>query len=94
MTACPKTLLQAIPPKRAHVELETIVTEVHWTPGAVSVAARGPLGEVRGPFSAQRLVVALPVGVLKSSPTEAGGVRFSPPLDRKQERCAGWRWVT
>jgi monoamine oxidase len=71
------------------VELETIVTKVHWTPGAVSVEARRPLGEVRGPFSAERLVVALPVGVLKASPTEVGAVRFSPPLDRKQEALRG-----
>jgi monoamine oxidase len=85
----PQTLLQAIPPKRGQVELETVVTEVHWTPGAVSVEARGPLGQVRGPFSAQRLVVALPVGVLKASPTEPGGVRFSPPLHRKHEALHG-----
>jgi monoamine oxidase len=84
-----QTLLRAIPPKRGQLELETVVTEVHWTPDAVSVEARGPLGEVRGPFSAQRLVVALPVGVLKASPTEAGGVRFSPPLDRKREALRG-----
>jgi monoamine oxidase len=85
----PQALQAGIPPDRCRVHLETIATEVHWTPGAVVVDARGPLGNVRGPFSARRLVVALPLGVLQAPPTEPGAVRFTPPLAQKDEATRG-----
>lgn len=85
----PGALLARIPPHRGRVDLETIATEVHWTPGALRVEARGPLGDPRGPFTAQRLVVALPVGVLKASPNEPGAVRFTPALTQKTEALRG-----
>lgn len=82
-------LLQArIPPDRGQVHLETIATEVHWTPAAVAVTTRGPLGEARR-FEARRLVVALPLGVLEARPTEPGAVRFTPPLDQKHNAARG-----
>jgi monoamine oxidase len=85
----PRALQAHIPPDRASVHLETIATEVEWTPGTVAVNARGPLGEARGPFSARRLVVALPVGVLQAPPTEPGAVRFTPPLADKDIALRG-----
>jgi monoamine oxidase len=85
----PATLLARIPPDRGRVHLETIVTDVKWAPGAVTVHARGPDGAALGPFSARRVVVALPVGVLQALPTEPGAVRFTPPLDQKQAALQG-----
>jgi len=85
----PQTLQAGIPPDRGQVDLETIVTEVHWTPGAVAVEARGSLGAAQGPFSARRLVVALPLGVLQALPNETGAVRFTPPLAGKEDALRG-----
>lgn len=85
----PRALEARIPPDRGRVHLETIVTEVRWAPGAVSVEARDLQGTPRGPFSARRLVVALPLGVLQARPTEPGAVQFTPPLAQKQEALRG-----
>ena len=85
----PQALQAHISPDRGRVHLETVATEVHWTPGAVAVDARDPLGTPRGPFSARRLVVALPLGVLQAPPTEPFTVRFTPPLAQKQEAMRG-----
>jgi monoamine oxidase len=77
-------------PDRGAVQLETIVTEVHWKAGAVTVEACGPNGAPRGPFSARRVVVALPIGVLQAAPSnDAGAVLFDPPLAHKQQALRG-----
>jgi monoamine oxidase len=85
----PQALRARLPTERCWVHLETIADEVHWTPGAVSVDAHGPLGEARGPFSARRLVVALPLGVLQAPPTDPAAVRFTPPLTQKEDALRG-----
>jgi monoamine oxidase len=85
----PQTFLAHFPTERGRVHLETIATEVHWTPGEVTVDARGPLGDVRGPYRAQRLVVALPLGVLQAPPTDRAAVRFDPPLTHKEDALRG-----
>jgi monoamine oxidase len=85
----PRALYARILPDRGRIHLETIATEVHWTPGAVTVDARDPLGVLRGPFSAQRLIVALPLGVLQASPTDPGAVRFTPSLGQREQALQG-----
>jgi monoamine oxidase len=85
----PLALNARIAPDRGHIHLQTIATEVHWSPGAVTVHARDPLGAPRGPFTAQRLVVALPLGVLQASPPDPVTIRFSPPLDEKEQAMQG-----
>lgn len=85
----PQALQARIPPDRGRVHLETIATEVQWTPGEVAVQARAPHGDACGPFSARRLVVALPLGVLQALPTEPTAVRFTPPLAPKQDALRG-----
>jgi len=86
----PQALLARIPTDRGPVHLETIATQVHWTPDAVTVHARGPLGVARGPFSARRLVVALPLGVVEAPPGDPAAVRFTPPLTDKEDAL---RWL-
>jgi monoamine oxidase len=71
------------------VHLDTVVTEVHWAPGAVAVETRGAPGAGGGSFTARRLVVALPLGVLQASPTEIAGVRFVPALAEKEPAVRG-----
>jgi monoamine oxidase len=85
----PQALAAGIPADHGRLHLETIATEVHWTPGAVAVGAGGPPGDARGPFNARRLIVALPLGVLQALPTAPGAVRFTPPLPHKQDALRG-----
>ena len=73
-----------MPPDRGHVHFETVATEVHWEPGAVSVETRG--GET---FHAARLVSALPLGVLQAQPSEAGALHFTPSIEDKQAALRG-----
>src|SRR4051794_8027862 len=60
--AVPQALRARISAERGIVHLETIATDVHWERGAVTIDARTPEGQTRGPFRARRLVVTLPVG--------------------------------
>jgi len=55
------------------LHLGTRATAVRWRPGAVEVAARGPAGGPLPAFRGERLVVTLPLGVLR-----AGDVLFRP----------------
>jgi monoamine oxidase len=85
----PRTLQSRIPPDRGAVHLETIATHVAWAAGTVTVETRGLSGAARGSFSARRLVIALPIGVLQASPGDAVAVRFTPPLADKQRALRG-----
>jgi monoamine oxidase len=79
----PATLLAGIAPERGSVRLASIVTDVHWSPGAVRVETRAASDGARAAFNARRLVVALPLGVLQAPENEPGAVRFWPPLTDK-----------
>jgi monoamine oxidase len=85
----PHALQAQLTPELGQVHLECIVTDVHWRPGAVSVEARDPLATPLGPFNARRIVIALPLGVLRQPSTESGGVRFSPRLWQKEDALRG-----
>jgi monoamine oxidase len=77
--AIPRTLLERIPPDSGRVELKRIVTGVEWRPESVTVSC-----EDGGSFTARRLVVALPLGVLQS-----GSVGFTPTLPDKERALDG-----
>ncbi len=76
-------LVRALSAKHAELRLSTTVEELRWRPGAVEVRARGAAGGILSPIRAERAVVTLPVGVLKS-----GAVRFSPALFGKRRALA------
>ena len=86
----PRAVFAQTPAGRATLHLDTIATEVRWERDLVEVAARSSSGFARGPYTARRLVVALPLGVLQAVPTEPGYVCFKPSLDDKQEAV---RWL-
>jgi monoamine oxidase len=74
-------------PALVHLHLNTIVNEVQWRPGAVTVRALHfgrPLE-----FSAPRAIVTLPIGVLQLPAQSPHAVRFDPPLAAKQRALAG-----
>lgn len=72
----------AFDPARVRLQLQTVVTDIHWSSRSVEVVGRW-LGE---PFrtTAPKLIVTVPLGVLKLSPDEPGAIRFTPPLEAKQ----------
>ena len=57
----------------AALRLAFTATRVRWSPGAVAIEGRGPAGGPLAPVRGHRLVVTLPVGVLRSE-----RVRFRP----------------
>jgi monoamine oxidase len=77
--AIPEALQARIAPEQGKVELQTVVADVEWEPGAVTVTSAAGRS-----FTARRVVVALPLGVL-----QAGSVRFSPRLPDKESALAG-----
>jgi monoamine oxidase len=85
----PKALQARIPAERGGVRLEAIATEVRWAHGEVTVEARSPTGDLCGPFSARRLIAALPLGVLQAPATEPGAVQFTPPVPEMDNALRG-----
>jgi monoamine oxidase len=80
-------LAGALPTDKVQVRLQTIVREVHWSPGKVKI-----LGECLGsPFQAEaaRAVVTLPLGVLQLPAASPDAVSFSPPLEAKRKALQG-----
>jgi len=80
-------LQASLDPRLVQLQLNTIVREVRWQRGAVSVA-----GTRQGqPFgvSAPQVIVTLPLGVLQLPPQSPDAVRFTPVLQAKAEAFAG-----
>jgi len=75
-------LYRALAGTPVHVKFQTEVRNVMWRSGAVAVAAVG--GDTSVHVRARRVIVTLPLGVLKRAAREAGAVRFDPPLAAKQ----------
>jgi monoamine oxidase len=64
------------------VRTETVVDSIAWAKGQVEVMAHR--GGKSFKFSAKRVLVTLPLGVLQASTQDLGAVRFAPPLPRKK----------
>lgn len=74
-------------PSRAHMHLNTIVTDVTWQRGTVTVSAMHFGESIR--FAAKRCLVTLPIGVLQLPPQAPNAVRFDPILRDKQRAFEG-----
>lgn len=80
-------LQASLDPKLVQMQLNTVVREVRWRRGSVTLT-----GTRQGqPFSvsAPQVIVTLPLGVLQLPPQSAGAVQFIPALQGKQEAFAG-----
>ncbi|ACB76745.1 flavin monoamine oxidase family protein [Opitutus terrae] len=75
-------LERAMKDQRVDVRLNTVVTEVRWKRGAVTVVAK------EAAWQARAVVVTLPVGVLQAAPGTRGAIRFVPALPQKERE---WR---
>lgn len=73
--------------KELEVEPRTtaIVKTVNWKTGYVEVTAI--INRESHTFAAKRALITLPIGVLKTSPNEAGAIRFNPPLPADKHRA-------
>lgn len=75
-------LRAGLDPVRAHVQLQTVVTEVRWSADSVEVVGTH-LG-LPWQTKARKVIVTVPLGVLKLPDKAPGGMRFTPPLEAKQ----------
>ncbi|HEV8150449.1 MAG TPA: NAD(P)/FAD-dependent oxidoreductase [Gemmatimonadales bacterium] len=64
------------------IQLETIVRAVRWKKGRVRVTASTARGTER--YEGDRLIVTLPLALLKAGPPDPGRVRFQPPLGKQR----------
>ncbi len=80
----PEALAAQLPDRRAATHLETVVTEVQWSPGAVRVETSGGVS-----FSARCVVVTVPIGVLQAPHDASGAIRFTPSLPEKEAALRG-----
>lgn len=67
------------------IRLRTVVRDIAWQHGHVTVDAESPEGALR--LRARRAVVTVSVGVLQATP-EAGGIVFSPEPAALREACS------
>lgn len=75
-------------PARDRVLLGATATELRWRRGRVDLFARSSAGGALPALSAPRVVVTLPLGVLKANPGERGALRFDPPIEAKARAAA------
>jgi monoamine oxidase len=76
-------LAAGLDPARATLRLNTIVSEIDWQRGTATVRATS--GQLQQKWHAKRVLVTLPLGVLKAGKSESGAVRFDPPLADKRD---------
>jgi monoamine oxidase len=73
-------LAKVLPAESLH--LQTAAREIRWQQNRVEVLADTPNGERT--FSATRLIVTVPLGILKASTGTLGAIQFIPRLPRKE----------
>lgn len=78
-------LRAGLDPARTELHLNTIVGTVEWSGEGSAVQASGPAGGEPRIFTARRVLVTLPVGVLQAQPGARGAVRFIPDLGPRRE---------
>jgi monoamine oxidase len=67
------------------VQKSTVVESVQWKPGQVQILARGPGGAAT--FSAPRVLITVPLGVLQARVDENGAMRFTPDLPEEKRNA-------
>jgi monoamine oxidase len=67
------------------VEKNTVVESIQWEPGQVQIVARGPSGATT--FSASRVLITVPLGVLQARADENGAIRCTPHLPEEKQNA-------
>jgi monoamine oxidase len=69
------------------LRLNTVVESISWKKGHAEVAARNEAGALI--FTAKRVLITLPLGVLQAGQGQPGTVRFAPPLPPEKLSALG-----
>ena len=78
-----RALVIAGKPDLLTVRLNTVVTEIAWSPGTVEVTSQSPEQQQHGSIRAEAAVITLPLVVLQAPPGTGGAVSFRPELTEK-----------
>jgi monoamine oxidase len=78
-----RALVAASKPDLLNVRLNTVVTEIAWSPSTVEVTTQSPEPQQHASIRAEAAVITLPLGVLQAPPGTAGAVCFRPELSEK-----------
>jgi monoamine oxidase len=78
----PDLLLRTFDHGKSRLLLNTVVTAVRWRPGRAEVEARSALTETITQIEAHRVVVTIPLGVLRAPESAVGSIRFDPVPDQ------------
>lgn len=60
------------------IHLEAVAQHIHWRPGQVKVITAG-----NDTYTAQQVLITVPLGVLQAAPGSEGAITFSPALPEK-----------
>lgn len=79
-------LRAGLDPGRTDLRLGSVVTDVQWSAGAVTIGFRaaGTIGGATTRIRAAALVITIPIGVWKAPRDQEGAIRFDPPLKEKE----------
>jgi monoamine oxidase len=70
--------------KNVHIQTETVLTSVSWTPGHIEVSARR--ADELSNHATGRVLITVPLAILQAAPDDNGAIRFTPTLpDSKLE---------
>jgi monoamine oxidase len=73
---------QQLQDSRISLQKNTIVENIQWRPGQVDITAGG--GNGGATFSAPRVLITVPLGVLQAQDDDKGAIQFTPELPRKK----------
>ena len=77
-SAVPKALVSPISQLDSRLQLNSIVTEIHWEEGSAEVSIQSALTGEQTQLRARRVVVTAPLGVLRTSVSDSAAIRFDP----------------
>jgi monoamine oxidase len=80
-------LVRRLDSSRVRVMLGTCVEAVDWGGSAIRLTARRAAGPIS--LSARRVVVTVPVSLLRPNSAEGEGIRFDPELQAKEDALQG-----
>lgn len=63
-----------------HIQLSAVVKQVQWEPGKVKVTT-----DAEQEFTAQKLIITLPLGVLQADKQKHGAITFTPPIPEREQ---------
>jgi monoamine oxidase len=76
-------LATGLHPTHCNLRLNTVVTALQWEAGSVHVTALS--GGTEQTLQTKRVLITVPIGVLKAADTETGAIRFAPELPEKRQ---------